>query len=39
MFERPGEFKKVFGENPRNLTDPDIYDIQKAIKENRKALE
>lgn len=33
------EFKKVFGENPRNLTDPDIYDIQKAIKENRKALE
>ena len=32
------EFQKEFGENPRNLSEPNIYDLEKAIKENRKSI-
>ena len=32
------EFQKEFGENPRNLSEPDIFDLEKAIKENRKSI-
>ena len=33
------EFRKRFGENPRNLSDPNIFEIQRAIQENRKTIE